>query len=72
MVALAALEEKWGGTIEERMARRSAAWRQANTAPANAPAPTSAAPPSPVAMTPDVVPKAAEPAKLAPAVPLDE
>lgn len=72
MVALAALEEKWGGTIEERMARRSAAWRQANTAPATAPAPTPAAPGSPVAMTPDVAPKAPEPAKLAPAVPLDE
>ncbi len=62
--ALTVLEEKWGGTIEERMMRRSVAWRQANAAPAPVPVPT----PPPASITVPQTPAAAAPS-AAPPVP---
>jgi penicillin-binding protein 2 len=46
MASLTALEEKWGGTLEERSRRRADAWAAEHPSAAKAPANTTSAPPT--------------------------
>jgi penicillin-binding protein 2 len=62
MASLAALEEQWGGTLEERIKRRSDAWLAAN-----AKAKPAATPPSPSAATAENVTKPSRDAAAIPA-----